>query len=275
MILQAQSTLMETQETNSNSIFRRHAGNIPGVVICHKQKMGKNSMKIRNMWKRFCSENGAVTMVEGTYVFPIVFLVLGFLIFFGYLFFMKASIQSVVSQEAIRGAQYYSNPWTEEVNEEGKTFSDSNDDLRQMDVKPYRNIVGVFADRTNYVSRVRTDAENRLRACGLKIGESGRNVSRSTGSCEVNYKNYLVYSYVEVKADYTLVMPIRFFGENQPMRLQMSAYDMATVSDNSEFVRNVDMAMDYVQRTKVYADAKEKMGKVYDKISEFWSKLNG
>ena len=93
--------------------------------------------KLRKLYQKLKSENGAVMIVEASFVFPIMFYVIFFLIFFGNMYVIKSAVSRYTSTAAIRGAEYYSNPWVKPVTEElqGKDVPTKNDDVR-----PYRHI---------------------------------------------------------------------------------------------------------------------------------------
>lgn len=75
---------------------------------------GKNSI-----CSKLNSENGTV-IIEATFVFPIMFIILFFLIYMGNAFYMKAQVESVVEQKAIQGAAYCADPILETMKETGK-----------------------------------------------------------------------------------------------------------------------------------------------------------
>ena len=74
--------------------------------------------KLRKLYQKLKSENGAVMIVEASFVFPIMFYVIFFLIFFGNMYVIKSAVSRYTSTAAIRGAEYYSNPWVKPVTEE-------------------------------------------------------------------------------------------------------------------------------------------------------------
>ena len=57
-------------------------------------------------------------IVEASFVFPIMFYVIFFLIFFGNMYVIKSAVSRYTSTAAMRGAEYYSNPWVKPVTEE-------------------------------------------------------------------------------------------------------------------------------------------------------------
>lgn len=92
------------------------------------------------------SENGTV-IIEATFVFPIMFIILFFLIYMGNAFYMKAQVESVVEQKAIQGAAYCADPILETMKETGKFPS-----LSALETKPYRYIFGGMNDVESKIS---------------------------------------------------------------------------------------------------------------------------
>ena len=104
------------------------------IPIYSGGSMKKKWFRMMNLWK---SENGAVMIVEASFVFPIMFFVLFFLIYFGNMYVVKSAISRFTSTCAIKGAEYYSNPWVKEVTE---NYGGDNVPTKNDDVKPYRHI---------------------------------------------------------------------------------------------------------------------------------------
>ena len=97
--------------------------------------------KIQAGMQSLKSENGAVMIVEAAFVFPIMFFVLFFLIYFGNMYVIKSAISRYTSACAIKGAEYYSNPWVKRVTEAGGNAVPT----ENKDVQPYRHI---FSSKT-------------------------------------------------------------------------------------------------------------------------------
>ena len=47
---------------------------------------------------------------------------------------------------------------------------------------------------------------------------------------------------------------MNFFGENSPWGFTISVYERAPVIDGCEIIRNIDMGLDYVERSKIAQD---------------------
>lgn len=220
-------------------------------------------MSIKRYLHGIRSENGAVTIVEATYVFPIMFFVIFFLIYFGNMYYVKASVDSIVSREAIKGAQYYANPWVKEVNEEngGTKVPEKNDD-----VKPYRQLVSLVHTDTEIQNQIKTETLQRIKNLG---GGGFAGMEAQNVTPEVKYSNHILYSTFTVAADYKITFPIRFLGEKDNISISFRSREVVNVTDNTEFVRNVDMVIDYVERSKVFNDLKEKFGNLVEKVRKF------
>ena len=64
---------------------------------------------IEKLRRRFRREKGSL-VIESTLVYPVIFFVILFLLYMGNMYYLKAKIDSVVSQEAIRYAALYADP---------------------------------------------------------------------------------------------------------------------------------------------------------------------
>ena len=76
-------------------------------------------------------ERGAL-IVEASIVFPVMFLVIFFMIYAGNAYLQKCRIESIISQSAIDGAAYCADPQLEQI-ENGKIPS-----VDSIEVYPYR-----------------------------------------------------------------------------------------------------------------------------------------
>lgn len=218
-------------------------------------------MKRISAWIRaWRDESGAVMIVEASFVFPIMFFVLFFLIYFGNMYVIKSAISRYTSTCAIRGAEYYSNPWVEAVTESGgAAVPDQN-----TDVQPYRHIFS----NTRVQSDMKEELQNRISGYG---GGFFADMKPTNVSCSTEYKNYVLYSTFTAETKYKLTFPIKFIGEREAMSIDFSAYETITIEDGSEFIRNTDMAIDYMQQSEAVAQAKSKISETFSKVKEIFS----
>lgn len=210
------------------------------------------------------SENGMVSLIEAAYVFPVMFFVIFFLIYFGNMFYVKAAVDSITSCEAIKGAQYYANPWVENVHE---SLSDKEIPTENSSVQPYRQ----FTSDKTIQNKIQEETQKKIKAMGGGVfaGMHAKNIS-----CKASYKNYFLYAIFSVEVSYKISFPIRFLGEDERISIDFGSYDTATVTDNTEFIRNTDMVVDYVQRSKIYNEVKDKLQQIKEEINSFNDKFH-
>ena len=90
-------------------------------------------------------EDGEVTIVEAVFIFPIMFIVLIFLIYLGNAYYIKAQVESIVAREAVSGAAYCADPFLSYIKNNGK--APGINDLEKTGgvwIEPYRFLVGGF-----------------------------------------------------------------------------------------------------------------------------------
>lgn len=219
---------------------------------------GKKSMKTK-----LNNEDGMV-IIEATFVFPIMFIILFFLIYMGNAFFMKAQVESVVEQKAIEGAAYCADPLLETIKETGSVPS-----IDQLKTEPYRYIFGGMSDIEKKISG---EVE------GTLVGKTStffKNMSPdiTTPKADIaQYNNFVVYSTFSVEVKYTTKFPISFLGESTPPMLVITSRAEAPVDDTAEFIRNTDMVVDVFHGTKVGQKISDIFGKINDFISGFSKK---
>lgn len=208
------------------------------------------------------SENGAVMIVEAAFVFPIMFFVLFFLIYFGNMYVIKSAISRYTSVCAIKGAEYYSNPWVKRVTETGGDAVPT----ENKDVQPYRHI---FSSKT-IQNEMKDELQKKIESYG---GGFFNNMEPSDISCHVTYKNYVMYSTFTAETKFKLTFPLIFIGEKEAMSIDFSTYETVTITDGSEFVRNTDMAIDYMQQSELVQNAKSKISEAFTKVKDIFSKF--
>lgn len=210
------------------------------------------------------NEKGAV-IVEATIVFPVMFLVIFFMIFMGNAYLQKCRVESLITQCALEGAANCADPRLSSV--EAGTIPD----LDGLDVYPYRYFA---TSNSGYGSDVAGEVETKLRkqinqlSTGLFWG-----MKPVAEDVTAKYTNRFLYSNFTVEATYKIKMPIRLLGQEDFMSLHMGTTVQVPVSDSVEMIRNIDMVWDYMERTgaaeKITA-VKEKLTNALDKVNEWF-----
>lgn len=177
----------------------------------------------------FKDERGAVEIVEAAFVFPIVIFVVILFIFFGNMLYQQAKMDAI----AVRGAEYLASIYTNPPLLENAIPTDST----KIQIKPYRYL---FGD-----SEAENKAKNFMKSLINSTGTgffSGMEINANIKTCEVN--NYVVYQTACVDIEYSInLLPMRLFDSPSVFRCANATVTAAT--DSAEFIRNVDMIMDY------------------------------
>ena len=218
--------------------------------------------KLRERWKQ---TRGAIIM-EATIVYPVMFFVIFFMLFMGNMFCIRAGIDSLVTQEALTGAAYYADPKLESYSEKEKiptTLSEAGHVTKNL----YR-----YLDIFDIGGSQSVQSTNLKENIGSYTGYfTGMNPDRiEIVSHKVN--NYIIYQTYEVEVKYYLNFPWKFIFHDEKYDIAMTARAEVPVTDSAEFIRNVDLAVDILERTEKGETASENINKTFEKVTAF---LNG
>ncbi len=197
-------------------------------------------------------ENGAL-IVEATFVFPIMFFVIFFLIYMGNMFYMRSRVDALVSEAAVHAAAYCRDPLLGTIEDTGGVPD------RLNDIQPYHMVLG----GVSMANPVRNELEDRLDQLG-----SGYFYGMNLRECVIDHFDYhkgILTSTFTVAATYRIKFPIRFLGSDRPTILRITSESTVPVTDTPEFILDVDMAMDFWDRSAL----KEKLSEIVSKVSEF------
>lgn len=209
--------------------------------------------------KKIKKEKGAVQIVEATFVFPIMFIILFFLIYMGNAFYIKSQIEAVVEKYAVQGAAYCADPILETIKEENRIPT-----VKELEAEPYRYIFGEMSE----VEKMICDrVENEIKSKSSSLFSNMSPTIKTPKSNIATFNNYIVYSTFSVEIKYTLKFPIKFLGKSSPTILSISSRSEMPVDDTAEFIRNTDMVIDLFGETK----AGDKISQAFGKINEFIS----
>lgn len=213
---------------------------------------------------RLESEHGAVQIIEASFVFPVMFIILFFLVYMGNAHYIKAQVESVVSTHAIEGAGYCSDPILETIKQTGSAPS-----LNSLDSQPYRYIFGGMDDIENQIGSA-VEAEISGESSSF-FGNMAPDL-RTPGSDIAKFNNYVVYSTFSVEVEYVVEFPIRFMGADSATLLTINSRAEVPVNDTAEFIRNTDMVIDIFHGTRLGQSISDVFGKINDFISNFAGK---
>lgn len=203
--------------------------------------------------KRLKDNERGMVIVEATFVFPIMFFILFFLIYMGNAYYQKSKIDSCVTKYALEGAAYCADPLVKIGN------GASSIPKKNSDIKPYR-FWGSMGDATD---QVKNNLKKEIGGVGFFAG-----MEPHLKKCEAKYNNHLLYSTFSVEVEYVIEFPIKFIGSDEVQLLRLNSQDEVPVTDVAEFIRNTDMAIDYLEQN-------ESIQKAMAKAKEFLSKVGG
>lgn len=220
--------------------------------------------KLNSLIKHLFDEDGS-TIVEASFIFPIVILILFFLIFLSDAFYTKAKIDSIVMSAAIEGASKCGNLLLSQIEEDGK-LPDLDAFENNGGAKPYRYIVssnGKIVDSINksVYSKITDKSISFFPGYEPKIITAENKISK--------YNNYILYSTFSVQVEYEIDFKILFFMGDIPT-LKLSSYSTEPVNDASELIRNMDMLDDYIFKEGGLAG---KLSSQFSKVQNFIDKL--
>ena len=220
-------------------------------------------MKIKQRLKKWLHKEHGALIIESAFVYPIMFFVLMFLLYMGNMYYLKAKINSVVSQEAITYAARFADPNQEQFD---KTIPTSNQGDTQVTKELYRYLdVFNISDYGTASDVQKSELIKEIEDTGFYAGMTPANITVETHKVH----NYVVYQTYEVTVNYQLKFPIRFIFSKDVVLLNMTAHEETPVIDTSEFIRNVDMAVDYVERTETGQSILTTLDNTYARIEKF------
>lgn len=205
--------------------------------------------------KKLKNENGAVQIVEASFVFPIMFIILFFLIYMGNAHYIKSQIEGIVVRNAIKGANYCVDPVLQSIRTTGKI-----PEVGDVNLDPYR----YFSGMNGVEKQIEKDILEEIEASSVSFFTNMKpDITRRSDIAK--YNNYILYSTFSVDVKYEIKFPIRFLGKSSPNILDITAHSEVAVNDTPEFIRNVDMVLDYFADSKLGQTVKG----VFDKINDF------
>ena len=212
--------------------------------------------------KKLNREDGAVQIVEASFVFPIMFIILFFLIYMGNAFYVKAQVDAIVAEKAIEGASYCVDPILSSINETGKVPT-----LSEMDLDPYR----YFSGMNGIEKKIGEDVEKAIEGSSVTLFNNMEPVVRTRTSDIAKYHNHILYATFSVEVKCVIEFPIKFLGSATPNMMVITSRSEIAVNDTAEFIRNTDMVIDYFEDTKMGQSIKG----VFEKINGFISNFAG
>lgn len=187
------------------------------------------------MWKKMKNEEGAL-VVEASIVFPIMFLVIFFMIFVGNAYLQKCRVEAIVVNSVIDAAAQCADPILKDVQ------SGSIPGYNEVSLKPYRYLIGGMSD---IEAAAETNTQDKISNMSTGLFN---NMKPELSDCDIKFNNAYIYSTVSADVSYKIMVPVRLLGNDDFMKLGFATHVEKSVADVPEFIRNVDMAEDIVEK---------------------------
>lgn len=231
-------------------------------------------MKIKGKIK---SENGAVQVIEATFLYPIAFMCIFFLLYVGLYMLQSITINSYAQKVALLAAREVSYPGYLQLTKDTSVYKTAavEADYGGSGIK---NDKGAIVKCTFKTDEVKTDAyrywssnplskdakdalEDILNGSGSGLVQNYSILSAGKADVKVSCKNNIIAqtTYVDIEQELMGVGLLSYFGIDAPT---VKAHAAATVSDSDEFIRNTDFVVD------VSKSLAEKLGINFDKMKE-------
>lgn len=213
--------------------------------------IGVNMMKQQ---KRKNGERGAL-IVEATIAFPVMFIIVFTMLFAANAYLQKSRVEAIVQKNAIHGAASCAAPLLSNVTD-GKLPSYSN-----INIYPYRYVFG-------NMSTVEGEIEDQVRSSisNMKSGFFLDMEPELLSDISVKYNGSFLYSTFSVEVDYKIKIPIKMLGAEDFNYIHISARSDQSVTDVPDFIRNVDMVEDYMERFGIAQAISNGVGKITEAI---------
>lgn len=214
--------------------------------------------KLMNLVK----DRNGFAVVEMTFLFPIFFMILFGLILLAIYIPTRAALQRATQYAATAIATEMSDTWIFfDENNMKYYFESSKDNLQNVYVSLIRSIVPG------------SDYENKAVSIVRKMEESSLSYKDTSEPLVVEYGlvNYVIYKEIVLTATRTVKVPINLSFVGFPEEIPITVTSTAVVQNGDEFVRNMDIAVDFVK----FLDNKYNLSETFSGVSEVWQKIEG
>lgn len=233
--------------------------------------------------KLFQSEasEAGYALIENMFVMPIVLLVMIALIFAGCMLHAQCAIESAARRGVVYASKLICDPQYDgitanAITENGKELNE----LSSLDFnftriehyEPYRYIPLLSKSfPVGKKSSLETTVENYVRKVINQSNTWMFNIEMDSIDCDID--NYVITQSIVIKIKASYHMPQVFQMLGMPETYDLTAESVMTVSDQDEFIRNVDFAANLIDRAAEKLGIKEKVTEPLQKLMNFVSKV--
>lgn len=206
-------------------------------------------------------------IIEATFVYPIMFFIIFFLIYLGNMYFQKALINSVIAEEAIVYAAKYADPMLNDVNKDTPSVPKKASSKNTKELYRYLKIwnnAEASADEKKAL-------KDKLEVTGFFGGMTPSDIKILKHCVD----NKVIYQTYVVEVEYKLKFPIKFIFQKDATIVDMSEREEAIVCDTPEFIRNTDMIIDVLEKSDTFVNGVNHYEKILEKVDDFINKSGG
>lgn len=211
--------------------------------------------------KRRDHEKGAMTIVEAAFVFPITFFIVLIMIMAGEAYFQQSRVEHYVNEAAIDGAARCENPMLGVVINNGGSVPT---DPSSFEIRPYRYIL--TGEAKSVCGEIESDLQSRVEAAKPLIFH---NMAPTNVLVTVNPHINPLVSSLPVKCEFDVPLPIRMIFTNKNIKFSYVVSTTASVGDPAEFIRNVSIVTDLVERSEELTEFCGKVKSGMEKIGAY------
>jgi Flp pilus assembly protein TadG len=222
-----------------------------------RNKVMREYGRFRKLVSSIIEDTAGDAVVEATIMFPVMIMIFAALVLLALYMPAKAALQLAAQHTAITLATELSDTWL--------FFDESSMSLKNYDSRSQLN--NVYVD----LFTARSDMSDKGETLAAYI--ESRSISSKAGelTVDVNIVNNLLFREIIVTATREFPMPVNLSFIGFPETISVSATSTAVVQNGDEFIRNIDIASDFVE----FIIEKYNLHNITDAISSFGSKISG
>ena len=200
-----------------------------------------------NFWKN----TGGYAVVEATILFPIIMMIFAGIVLLALYLPTRAALQRATQYAATALATEQSDTWL--------AFDAA--DMEYEWITQKNNLPNVYVALVSsfFKGNSAEKAEDIVQT--MESDGITQTVGDLTVSCEIH--NFVVYKEIVITATRTIPMPVNLSFVKFPIEIPITVTSTAVVQNGDEFVRNIDIAADFISYLQ------EKYNLPFDRLSEY------
>lgn len=209
--------------------------------------------KLNSFWEDLSGD----AIVEASILFPIIIMIFAALVLLSMYLPIRARLQYATQYAATAIATEGSDTWLfHDESSMSYGWKTEKNDLDNVYISLIKS--SEFANATD---RVDTMIRN--------IEEGGIGTTTESLTVDYGFINYIIYKEIIVTATSIIPVPVDLSFIGFPKEIPITVTSTAVVQNGDEFVRNMDIAVDFVE----YIDGKYEISKVFGSVGDFFEKF--